>query len=672
MAMCFTFRLAILLTLLLTSLADMDDVGFIYNGFLSANLSLDGIAKLTSCGLLKLTNETGRYEKGGAFYPHLINFKNSTNRSVSSFSTTFVFAIISESQAFGGHGIAFAISPTRGHPEAVPYEYLGLFNESNNGNGTNHVIAIELDTVQSDNFNDINNNHVGIDINGLNSTYSFPAGYYKDGSRQFRNLSMIDGKRIQIWVEYHGREKRMDVTLAPSGVSKPKTPLLSSPLDLSSIVNSEMYVGFSSSTGALISSHYVLGWSFKMNGQAQELTLSRLPKLPRLGPKKKSRLLTNGLPLVLASVILAGVSSVVYFVRRKRKFAEIVEDWELEYGPHRFKFKDLYVATKGFKDKELLGAGGFGRVYKGVLPTTKLEVAVKRVSRESKQGMKEFIAEIVSIGRLRHRNLVQLLGYCRRQGELLLVYDYMPNGSLDKYLYNQPKLTLNWSQRFRVIKGVASGLFYLHEEWEQVVIHRDVKASNILLDSGLNGRLGDFGLARLYDHGTEPQTTHVVGTVGYLAPELTRTGEATPCTDVFAFGAFLLEVACGRRPISQSSTDVILVDWVYSCWRKGDILEAKDPNLGSDCVAEEVELILKLGLICSQSEPEARPTMRHIVQFLEGDIPFPRMSSLRLSSGIAFSHRTGFDEFAMLYTSSLNNKFSHSSSAEASLLSGGL
>ncbi|KAG4205260.1 hypothetical protein ERO13_A04G093100v2 [Gossypium hirsutum] len=652
--MCFTCRFAILLTLLLTSLADMDDVGFIYNGFLSANLSLDGIAKLTSNGLLKLTNETGRHKKGGAFYPHLINFKNSTNGSVSSFSTTFVFAIISESQAFSGHGIAFAISPTRGLPEALPSEYLGLFNDSNNGHATNHVIAIELVTVQSNVFNDINNNHVGIDINGLNSTYSFPAGYYEDDSRQFRNLSMIDGQRIQVWVEYHGREKRMDVTLAPSRVSKPKTPLLSLPLDLSSIVNSKMYVGFSSSTGALISSHYVLGWSFKMNGQAQELTLSRLPKLPRLGPKKKSRLLTIGLPLVLASVILAGVSSVVYFVRRKRKFAEIVEDWELKYGPHRFKFKDLHVATKGFKDKELFGAGGFGRVYKGVLPTSKLEVAVKRVSRESKQGMKEFIAEIVSIGRLRHRNLVQLLGYCRRQGELLLVYDYMPNGSLDKYLYNQPKLTLNWSQRFRVIKGVASGLFYLHEEREQVVIHRDVKASNFLLDSGLNGRLGDFGLARLYDHGTEPQTTHVVGTVGYLAPELTRTGEATPCTDVFAFGAFLLEVACGRRPISQSSTDVILVGWVYSCWRKGDILEAKDPNLGSDCVAEEVELILKLGLICSLSEPEARPTMRHTVH------------------GIAFSHRTGFDEFAMPYTSSLNNKFSHSSSAEASLLSGGL
>ena len=163
--------------------------------------------------------------------------------------------------------------------------------------------------------------------------------------------------------------------------------------------------------------------------------------------------------------------------------------------------------------------------------------------------MKEFVAEIISMGRLRHRNLVQLLGYCRRKGELLLVYDYMPNGSLDKFLYGKENTNLNWLQRFRILKGVASGLLYLHEEWEHVVLHRDVKSSNVLLDAELNGRLGDFGLARLYDHGTNPQTTHVVGTIGYLAPELTRTGRATTYTDVFGFGAFMLEVACGRRPI---------------------------------------------------------------------------------------------------------------------------
>ncbi|TYH82259.1 hypothetical protein ES332_D02G047100v1 [Gossypium tomentosum] len=661
--MCFRF--SILLTLLLIGAAE--EVGFIYNGFRSANLNLDGIAEITSNGLLQLTNKT-KQQKGHAFHPHLVDFKNSTNGSVFSFSTTFVFAILPEYPTLSGHGVAFVIAPTKGLPTSLPSQYLGLFNELNNGNDTNHVVAVELDTIRSTEFDDINDNHVGIDINGLTSAKSISAGYYEDGSHDVKNLSLISGKRMQVWVEYHGLEKKMDVTLAPFKVPKPNTPLLSLSRDLSSIVNREMYVGFSSSTGSVLTSHYVLGWSFKVNGQAEELTLSRLPKLPRLGPKKKPKVLTTGLPLILVSLALTGVSGAVYWVRRKRKFAEVVEDWELEYGPHRFKFKDLYIATKGFKDKELLGAGGFGRVYRGVLSSNKLEVAVKRVSHESRQGMREFVAEIVSIGRLRHRNLVQLLGYCRRKGELLLVYDYMPNGSLDKYLHDQPKVTLNWRQRFGVIKGVASGLLYLHGEWEQVVVHRDVKASNVLLDGELNGRLGDFGLARLYDHGTDPQTTHVVGTLGYLAPEHTRTGKANPSTDVFAFGAFLLEVACGRRPIEAQSTteNAVLVDWVYSCWSKGNIMEAKDPNLGSDYVAEEVELVLKLGLLCSHSEPEVRPTMRQVLQFLEGDVSFPEMSSLSLtSSGLIFGRGQGFDDYVMSYSSSVWKGFSNCSVADS-------
>jgi len=171
---------------------------------------------------------------------------------------------------------------------------------------------------------------------------------------------------------------------------------------------------------------------------------------------------------------------------------------------------------------------------------------------------------------------VQLLGYCRRKGELLLdlVYDYMANGSLDKYLHDHDpsKPALSWPQRYWVIRCVASSLLYLHEDWEQVVIHRDVKASNVLLDHEMNGRLGDFGLARLYDHGATPETTRVVGTMGYLAPELVRDGRATPSTDVFAFGAFLLEVVCGRRPIERdrrSDEPVVLVDWVVECHRGG-------------------------------------------------------------------------------------------------------
>ncbi|XP_050244285.1 L-type lectin-domain containing receptor kinase IV.1 isoform X14 [Quercus robur] len=624
-------KLVILLPLLISVVASLD-TNFIYNGFRSVNLSLDGIATITSNGLLELTNDT-RQQKGHAFYPTPISFKNSLNDIAFSFSTTFVFAIVSEYPTLSGHGIAFVIAPTRGLPGSLPSQYLGLFNETNNGNSTNHVVAIELDTIQSHEFNDINDNHVGVDINSLDSSKSTSAGYHAN-SGGFMNLTLISGHPMQVWVEYDGVKKQINVTLAPINVDKPKIPLLSLSRDLSPIINKTMYVGFSSSTGSVLTSHYVLGWSFKMNGKAQELVLSQLPKLPR----------------------------------------ELLEDWELDYGPHRFKYKDLYIATKGFRDKELLGSGGFGRVYKGVLRTSKIEIAVKKVSHESRQGMREFVAEIVSIGRLRHRNLVPLLGYCRRKGELLLVYDYMSNGSLDKYLFDQPQVTLSWSQRFQVIKGVASGLFYLHEGWDQVVIHRDVKASNVLLDGELNGRLGDFGLARLYDHGTDPQTTHVVGTLGYLAPEHTRSGKATTSTDVFAFGAFMLEVACGRRPIQANgpSENSILVDWVFSHLSQGEIMEARDPRFGTNYVAEELQLVLKLGLLCSHSEAAARPSMRQVVQYLEGDVPFPDLTSLGLSStGLTFAHGDGFDDFFMSYPSSTNQVFSHTSSIAESLLSGG-
>ncbi|KAK3415755.1 hypothetical protein EUGRSUZ_H01505 [Eucalyptus grandis] len=576
-----------------------------------------------------------------------------------SFSTTFVFAVRPPYASKRVNGFAFVVAPQIGLPGSLPGRYLGMFNEINNGESSNHVFGVELDTILSSEFQDINDNHIGIDLNGLTSEKAAPAGYYQDNG-EFNNLSLISGREMQVWVDYDGADKLINVTLAPINVPKPKTPLLSLRRDLSPIINENMYVGFSASADSVVASHYVLGWSFSVNGEVQALDLTRLPKLPQIG-KETSKVMTIGLPLMVLFVVSVLILGAIYVIRRKRKLAEVLEDWERDYGPYRFKYKDLYTATKGFRNQELLGAGGFGQVYRGILPTSNLEIAVKRVSHESKQGMREFIAEIITIGRLRHRNLVALLGYCRRKRELLLVYDYMPNGSLDKYLYNQPKVTLNWMQRLRVIKGVASGLLYLHEGWEQVVIHRDIKASNILLDTEFNGRLGDFGLARLHDHGTDPQTTHVAGTIGYLAPEHMRTGKATRSTDVFAFGVFLLEVACGRRPIKRGDTeDVILVDWVFSCWDRGAILEARDPKLGLEFVEEEMELVLKLGLMCSHANPLMRPSMRQVLQYLEGDLPMPESSSIGISSaGSTVGHREGFDNLA------------YSSSVAESLLSGG-
>lgn len=272
-------------------------------------------------------------------------------------------------------------------------------------------------------------------------------------------------------------------------------------------------------------------------------------------------------------------------------------------------------------------------VYKGVLPTSGVQVAVKKVSHGSKQGMKEFIAEIVSIGRIRHRNLVQLLGYCRRKDELILVYDYIPNGSLDKYLYSDgDSLTLDWAQRLHVIKGVASGLHFLHERWEKVVVHRDIKTSNVLLDKEMNGRLGDFGLAKLYEHGSNPQTTRVVGTTGYLAPELVRSGKATPLTDVFAFGAFILEVTCGQRPITQEEQgkQTLLVDWVLEHWHNESLFDVVDPRLQGEYNSDEMCLVLKIGLLCSHPSATARPSMQQVVQYLDGEMPIPEMTRTNL------------------------------------------
>ncbi|CDY22049.1 BnaA09g00780D [Brassica napus] len=403
---------------------------FTYNGFhLPLTLiSIQGKATVTPNGLLKLTHST-MYMTGHAFYNQPIRFKDSPNSTVSSFSTTFVFAIIP-----------------------------------------------------------------------------------------------------QVWVDYDGLTNQIDVTMAPFNHDKPIKPLVSTVRDLSSILLQDMFVGFSASTGAVVSQHFVLGWSFQVKGKAPPLDLQTLPKLPELQSKRK------GIPPLTAFYFAVTLLALLFFLslllrefvkfifRRKIKFEEELEDWETD-------------------------------------PSFRLLPSGKGASS---------------------------------------------------------KVTLDWKQRIKVIKGVASALFYLHEDWEQVVIHRDIKSSNVLLDAEYNGRLGDFGLARLCGHGTDPQTSHVAGTWGYLAPDHMRTGKTTTATDVFSFGVLLLEVACGRRPIEvhkKSGETVLLVDWVFGFWSEGNILDAKDPNLGTEFDQREVEMILKLG---------------QVLHYLSGDSMLPDFSPLDL------------------------------------------
>ncbi|RCV21322.1 hypothetical protein SETIT_4G130200v2 [Setaria italica] len=575
------------------------DDQFVYSGFTGANLTMDGTATVTPVGLLELTNGTLQL-KGHAFHPTPLRFREGGGAgAVRSFSASFVFGILSAYPDISAHGIVFVVSPTTNFSAALASQYLGLVNVTSNGDERNRMFAVELDTLQQDEFRDINDNHVGIDVNSLISLNSSDAGYYDDDG-SFKNLSLISHEDMRVWVDYDAVSNRINVTLAPLGLVKPAKPLISAIYNLSAVLTDMAYVGFSSATGSFNSRHYVLGFSFAMDVPAPDIDITKLPKLPREGPKARSKVLEIVLPIASAAVVFCLGTVIILFMRRRTKYSELREDWEVEFGPHRFPYKDLHRATEGFRNKNLLGVGGFGRVYK--------------------------------------------------------VYDYMSNGSLDKYLYDHERRpTLSWPQRFKIIKDIASGLLYLHEEWEKVVIHRDIKASNVLLDSGMNGRLGDFGLARLYNHGTDPQTTHVVGTIGYLAPELARTSKATPLTDVFAFGTFILEVTCGRRPIFQDASDkqVMLVDWVLEHWREGTLVDTVDANLRGDFIVSEACLVLELGLMCSHPFVNARPSMRQVVQYLSKEVPLPELIPTNMSFHmLALTQNQGFDSYIRSYPSS--------------------
>lgn len=566
-----------------------------------------------SVGDFSLRNKSGRI-----FYNHVFKMwhEEKGKKTPASFNTSFLINIFRPNNSTPGEGFTFLIAPDMAPPPGSDGQYLGLTNSSTDGNATNQIVAVELDTYKED-F-DLDDNHVGLDINGVRSVAVESLTPY--GIRLAPNRTAF----YVVWIHYDGGNKSIKVYMKEQGnpgaaiTSRPSKPILKADLDISNFVNQNSYLGFSASTGNLVQLNCVLRWN---------LTMEILP-----GDKNMKLIigLAVGVP-VLALLMLAAAALGWFYWRRRRRESDtriLGALKSLPGTPREFQFKDLKKATNNFDEKRRLGQGGFGVVYRGVLPTENLEIAVKKFSRDNLQGKDDFLMELTIINRLRHKHLVRLLGWCHKNGMLLLVYEYMPNGSLDNHIFCSPeKSTLGWNLRYKIISGVASALHYLHNEYDQKVVHRDLKASNIMLDANFNARLGDFGLARALENEktSYAELEGVPGTVGYIAPECLHTGRATCESDVYGFGAVVLETVCGHRPWTKLGEFQLLVDWVWSLHREGRILEAVDKRLEGDFVAEEAERLLRLGLACSHPTASDRPKTEAVLQIIKGSMAAPNV-----------------------------------------------
>ncbi|THU66713.1 hypothetical protein C4D60_Mb05t17110 [Musa balbisiana] len=302
------------------------------------------------------------------------------------------------------------------------------------------------------------------------------------------------------------------------------------------------------------------------------------------------------------------------------------EDPEVHLGQlKRFSLRELQVATDNFSNKNILGRGGFGKVYKGRLADGSL-VAVKRLKEERTPGGElQFQTEVEMISMAVHRNLLRLRGFCMTPTERLLVYPYMANGSVASRLRERPpsELPLDWPTRQIIALGSARGLSYLHDHCDPKIIHRDVKAANILLDEEFEAVVGDFGLAKLMDYKETHVTTAVRGTIGHIAPEYLSTGKSSEKTDVFGYGIMLLELITGQRAFDlarlANDDDVMLLDWVKGLLKEKKLEMLIDPDLQNNYVDSEVESLIQVALLCTQGSPMERPKMSEVVRMLEGD-----------------------------------------------------
>ncbi|KAL4649277.1 hypothetical protein ACB092_01G004100 [Castanea dentata] len=363
----------------------------------------------------------------------------------------------------------------------------------------------------------------------------------------------------------------------------------------------------------------------------------RMPASEQVNHKEeKDKQKTKLIVIVVVSIaVVFGVLLILYCISKRSNFREKLEnnvmidqnidgqseDMEVTF----FTLATIATATDNFSSNNKLGEGGFGLVYKGTLVDGK-EIAVKRFSWSSGQGLKEFKNEVILIAKLQHRNLVRLLGYCIEGDEKILIYEYMPNGSLDSFIFDQTRAkVLGWSMHFNIIYGIARGLLYLHEDSRLRIIHRDLKASNVLLDSKMIPKISDFGMARSVSRDqTEGNTRRVVGTYGYMAPEYAINGIFSIKSDVFSFGILLLEIISGKKNRGWSHPDhsLNLVEHAWKLWKEGRPLELIDTCLEDSGIQSKIKRCLHISFLCLQHHDD-RPNMSSVVMLLHSEAPLP-------------------------------------------------
>ncbi|GKV47595.1 hypothetical protein SLEP1_g54483 [Rubroshorea leprosula] len=571
---------------------------------------------MSSSGVVELTTYDRQFRVGWVTYANKVLMWDSNSRKLSDFTCSFSFSIDVPSSNIISDGIAFFLAPAGFQipPNSIS-AFLGLFNDTTRHSSSNRIISVEFDTWQNLEWDPEEvKSHVGININSIRSAVYIPW-----------NASFHLRDTADVLITYNSTTKNLSVSWSYQKTKNPQEiSTLCYSVDLRDVLNKWVTIGFSATSGGERARYTLKSWKFNSSLDAKETN------------ENSSRKIKIAVAIIILVIILLIGTLLAYMIMRQRKqvnkrakttnLTSINDDFEMGTGPRRFSYQDIASATNNFSQDRKMGEGGFGAVYKGYLADIDMLIAVKKISKGSKQGKKEYVTEVKIISQLRHRNLVQLIGWCHEKSEFLLVYEFMSNGSLDSHLFSK-RSPLPWHIRYRITLGLALAILYLHEEQEQCVVHRDIKSSNIMLDSSFNVKLGDFGLAKLMDHELGQITTGLAGTFGYLAPEYISTRKASKESDVFSFGVVILEIATGRKSTDRmgEESDLGLVEWVWDLYGKGRLLSSVDERVKRDFDEKQAECLMIVGMWCSHPDRSLRPSIKLAVQVLNFEATMPNL-----------------------------------------------